>query len=98
MKVKVNWTEIAKEDYWKNIDYLNEYWTIIEVQKFMDEVSQTIKLLELGRVTFKKSEFPNVFEVPVVPQIQLYYHFLNDHTIELLRFWSNLKDPKSLKL
>ncbi len=98
MKITVDWTFDAKEDYWNNIEYLELGFTLIEVQKFMDEVDSIIKLLEVGNIIFKKSRFKGIYELPIVPKIQLYYRFKDENHIQLLRFWNNKKDPKKLKL
>ncbi|MEZ5023381.1 MAG: hypothetical protein R2728_08995 [Chitinophagales bacterium] len=85
------------EDYLSNIEYL-EIRGQIRITKFIDEVDNIITLLKVGNVVFKQSKYRNVFELPVVPKIQLFYRFIDDYTIELLRFWNNKKNPKSLKL
>ena len=98
MSIKVDWTFQAKDDYWQNIEYLVEEWTEKEIISFIDKVDDLIALLQTGTAIFKKSDYHNVFQVPVVPQVTLYYHYVNDTTIELLRFWNNLQDPQRLRL
>ncbi|MEZ5007460.1 MAG: type II toxin-antitoxin system RelE/ParE family toxin [Chitinophagales bacterium] len=98
MNINIKWTAAALEDYLSNIEYLEIHWTDSEVTKFIDEVDNIITLLKVGNVVFKQSKYRNVFELPVVPKIQLFYRFIDDYTIELLRFWNNKKNPKSLKL
>jgi hypothetical protein len=57
----------------------------------MDKVDELINLLTKDNLTFKSTDYKNIFEVRVLKQITLYYHFENNK-IELLRFWNNYQD------
>lgn len=87
----IHWSEPAKIDYWKNIEYLEKEWTLKEVHSFMDKVDELIDLLTKSNVTFKPTLYKNTFQVPVLKQITLYYT-LENNKIELLRFWNNYQD------
>ena len=95
--VTVSWSELAKTDYWSNIEYLEREWTLTEVYDFIDKVDEFIDLLTKENLTFKPTDFKNTFQVPVVKQITLYYRFENNN-IELLRFWNNYQDLKKFTL
>jgi plasmid stabilization system protein ParE len=97
MKKNVIWNYRAEADYWKNIDYLLTHWTVTEAQNFVAKVDHLIEQLESGNLTFKRSDYKNIFVVPVVPQIKLFYHNFSDDTIELLRFRSSRKNPETLR-
>ncbi len=34
----ISWSELAKIDYWDNIEYLENEWSLTEVYIFMDKV------------------------------------------------------------
>jgi plasmid stabilization system protein ParE len=93
----VEWSEPAEIDYWKNIQYLENEWTLKEVHNFMDKVDELIDLLEKGNVTFKPTDYKDTFQVPVVKQITLYYR-VADNKVELLRFWNNYQDLANFSL
>lgn len=93
----IHWSEPAKFDYWNNIEYLEREWTLKEVYDFMDKTDELIDLLEKGNVTFKPTDYKNIYQVPVVKQIILYYNVINDK-IELLRFWNNYQDLAKFSL
>ncbi len=38
--IAVFWSETAKNDYWDNIDYLQQNWTLVEVYNFIDKVEK----------------------------------------------------------
>ena len=41
----ISWSELAKIDYWDNIEYLENEWSLTEVYIFMDKVDELIDLL-----------------------------------------------------
>ena len=93
----ISWSELAKFDYWNNIEYLEREWRLTEVYNFMDKVDEIIDLLSKENLNFKPTEYKNTFQVPVVKQINLYYRVVNNN-IELLRFWNNYQDLGKLTL
>ena len=95
--MNVKWTLLSKEDYFKNIEYLEIYWTEKEVVNFIEEVDYCINLLANENVIFTKSDFDDVYKMIVIKQITLYYS-INDNTIFLMRFWNNYQDLKKFKL
>jgi hypothetical protein len=96
--VQIIWTTIAKNDYWKNIEYLENEWTLQDVYNFMDKTDDLIQLLMKQNLIFKPSNYKDVFQVPVTKQITLYYKVLEDNEIELLRFWNMYQNPEKFKL
>ena len=95
--MNVKWTLLSKEDYFKNIEYLEIYWTEKEVVNFIEKVDYCINLLANENVIFTKSDFDDVYKMIVIKQITLYYSII-DNTIFLMRFWNNYQDLKKFKL
>lgn len=95
--MKIEWTLTAKNDYWKNIEYLENRWTEKEVLSFINEVDYSLNLLSKGNVIFTKSDYPTVYKMVVIKQIVLYYSIENE-TIYLLRFWNSYQDLSNFKL
>lgn len=98
MIVQIIWTKNAKNDYWKNIEYLQSEWTMQDVHNFMDKTDDLIQLLVKQNLIFKPTKYKDVFQVPVTKQITLYYKVLEVSEIELLRFWNTYQNPRKLKL
>ena len=98
MMANILWSDIAKEDYWSNIDYLLDKWTEKEAAAFIELVDNTLRLIGQNPVMFAKTGYKNIRSVVIMPQITLFYNILDKNTIELVRFWNNRQDPKRLKL
>lgn len=95
--MKVEWTLLARDDYWKNIEYLENNWTEKEVLNFINEVDYSINLLVKGNVIFTQFDYLNVYKMVVIKQITIYYSIKNK-TVYLLRFWNNYQDLSNFKL
>ena len=95
--MKIEWTFASKNDYWKNIEYLENHWTEKEVLNFIEEVDYSLNLLAKDNVIFTKSDYTNVYKMVIIKQITIYYSIENE-TIYLLRFWNNYQDLSNFKL
>ncbi len=95
--MKIEWTLVSKNDYWKNIEYLENHWSEKEVLNFINEIDYSLNLLAKENVLFIKSDYTNVYKMVVIKQITLYYSIENE-TIYLLRFWNNYQDLSNFKL
>lgn len=95
--MKVEWSPLAKSNYWKNIEYLEEHWTANDVISFIKEVDSTINLLQKNNVHFIQTKYKNVCKVIITKHISLFYR-INNQKIELLRFWNNYQDLTKFKL
>jgi len=95
--MKIEWTLASKNDYWKNIEYLENHWSEKEVLNFINEIDYSLNLLAEDNVLFIKSDYSNVYKMVVIKQITIYYSIENE-TIYLLRFWNNYQDLSNFKL
>lgn len=95
--MKIEWTLKSRNDYWQNIEYLENYWSEKEALKFIEELDFSLNLLVKGNVIFTKSDFTNVYKVVIIKQITIYY-LIENETIYLLRLWNNFQDLSNFKL
>lgn len=91
--IRIIWTSKAKSDYWNNIEHLETEWTIKEVERFADKTDEVLEKLAKGNIKFKTTEYKDVYQVPIVKQITLFYEKTEDNIV-LLRFWNNYQSPK----
>jgi plasmid stabilization system protein ParE len=89
------WTNIAKEDYWSNIDYLLDEFGENKAKEFISDVERYLILVENDPYTFPFSEYRNLRYLVIVPKITLFYRIIDNSRVELIRFWNNSKNPNS---
>ena len=95
--MRIEWTSKSRNDYWKNIEYLERDWTNKEVLNFIENVEYAIGLLKNDNVIFITTEYKNTYKMVIIKQITLFYSIKNE-TIYLLRFWNNYQDFNNFKL
>ena len=95
--VRIIWTNRAKSDYWNNIEYLEKEWAIKEIERFADKTDEILEKLTKGNLKFKTTEHKDIFQVPIVKQITLFYK-ITPESIYLLRFWNTYQNPEKLNL
>ena len=93
---KVHWTNKARLDYYKNIDYLLKRWSKKEAQKFIDRVKRVEDILEVGMFEFERTNFNSVRRCVIIKQISLFYQISNNEVF-LLRLWNNSMNTENLK-
>jgi plasmid stabilization system protein ParE len=93
--LNIIWSDKAVEDVLENIVYLEKYWTKKEVDSFSDKIDTVLDKLSKGNLTFKPSGYKNIYEVPIIKQITLYYQ-IQENDIILVHFWNNYRDPINL--
>jgi plasmid stabilization system protein ParE len=95
--LNIIWSNLAIDDVSDNIYYLEKNWTEKEVERFNDKTEEVLEQLSKGNLNFKPTEHKNIFQVPIVKQITLFYK-INESNIVLLRFWNSYQNPDNLIL
>ena len=90
--MKITWSPEAQQEYWENIQYLVDEFSVEVAQEFIHTVEQYIQTISKNPKAFQKTGFKNIRSVPIVPKISLYYRE-HKNEIELLRFFNNLQHP-----
>ena len=98
MLFKLNWTTSADLTFSEEIDFIFLKWNESEVIKFIKVVDDCLCKLQsypnLGRLIEKK----NIYRLTISRQTTLYYKILHEsQQIDLILFYNNLQDPKSLQ-
>lgn len=96
--IKISWNNLAKLDYYENIDFLLNKWTVKEAQEFIDQVIYTEFVLSRGNIDFQDTDFMGIKCCVICRQITLFYRKTDEQNIEFLRFWNNKKGKRKLKL
>lgn len=94
----VRWNKLARRDYFENIDYLLQNWSVKEAQKFIDEVFEIESIMANGNIEFQNTDRVGIKRCVINRQISLFYRVIGNKDIEFLRFWNNSQSLKNLNL
>lgn len=97
--MKIIWSKRAGETFQKNIDYLNENWTEVEVQKFVTRVFLYLDTLAkeplIARKTYKTK---NTHIATIIPHISIVYRIKpKKEILEIVTFIDNRQSLKKKK-
>ena len=93
------WSKKAGETFQKNIDYLKENWTEVEVKKFITRVFSYLETLSeeplISRKTYKTK---NTHIGVIIPHISVVYRIKpKTNTLEIVTFIDNRQSSKKKK-
>ncbi len=97
MSYTVIWSPIARLTYYQILEYLDEKWTIKELEAFINRTEEAINHICDNPLLYSYSEESDTHRCVVVKQVSLFYR-MKTETIELLVFWDNRQDPAKLLL
>lgn len=97
--MEIVWSKKAGETFQKNIDYLKENWTDVEVKKFVVRVFAYLKTLSeqplISRKTYKTK---NTHIGIIIPQISVVYRIQpRKGILEIVTFIDNRQSSKKKK-
>lgn len=92
----VIWSPTARLTYYKILEYLDENWTMRELQSFIDRTEEVINHICDNPLLYPYSNESNIHKCVVVKQISLFYR-VKENAIELLVFWDNRQDPAKIR-
>lgn len=97
MNYSVKWMPEAEITYAMVIEYLEENWTIKEINNFLDRTDEVVNFIAQNPKQYLYSKKKDVYRAVVTKQISLYYR-VNLNAIELLIFWDTRQNPNKLKI
>lgn len=98
MLFKLNWTTSADLTIPEEIDFIFLKWNESEVIKFIKVVDDCLCKLQSYPNLRRLIEKKNIYRLTISRQTTLYYKILHDsQQIDLILFYNNLQDPKSLQ-
>lgn len=97
MSYTVTWSPTARLTYYQILQYLDEKWTIKELEAFINRTEEAINHICDNPLLYPYSRESDTHKCVVVKQVSLFYR-IKTETIELLVFWDNRQDPAELLL
>jgi len=98
-EMEVVWSNQARKDYYKVLDYLNENWGLTEVKCFADKTEEVVELIKKHPKTFAESHRKiNIRKGFLTKHNSLFYKIKpRKKEIILLALWDNRQNPKKRK-
>ncbi|MFI5162982.1 MAG: type II toxin-antitoxin system RelE/ParE family toxin [Sphingobacteriales bacterium] len=97
MAYTIIWSPKARLTYYQILDYLDEKWTLREIENFIDRTEEALTHISQNPLLYQYSAQSKVYRCVIVKQVSLFYKIKSDR-VELLRFWDNRQDPSKLIL
>jgi len=91
------WSPEAEITYLTILEYLEENWTIKEMESFINRSDQVIEHISQYPNHYPYSKESDSYKCVFISQVSLFYR-LKEQQIELLIFWDNRQDPAKLIL
>lgn len=91
------WSPAANASYYRILIYLEERWTIKELNDFINCSEELIHQISDNPLLYPFSQGSEIHKCVVVKQVSLFYR-IKASSVELLLFWDNRQDPKKLLL
>lgn len=91
------WSPTSRFTYLQILEYLDEKWTLKELQKFINRTEEVITHICANPLLYPYSKESDTHKCVVVKQVSLFYRVKTD-SIELLVFWDNRQEPSKLLL
>lgn len=97
MSYSVTWSPTARITYYQVLEYLDDKWTVKEIEAFINRTEEVINYICDNPMLYPYSKESDTHKCVVVKQVSLFYR-VRTTTIELLVFWDNRQDPIRLLL
>jgi plasmid stabilization system protein ParE len=97
MSYSVIWSPTARITYYQVLEYLDEKWTVKEIEVFIIRTEEVINYICDNPLLYPYSNESDTHRCVVVKQVSLFYR-VRTSTIELLVFWDTRQDPTQLLL
>lgn len=97
MSYSVTWSPTARISYNHILEYLDEKWTIKEIEAFINRTEEVVSFICNNPLLYPYSRESDTHRCVLLKQVSLFYRIKTNY-IELLVFWDNRQDPAKLLL
>jgi len=89
------WSPTARLSYYQILEYLHDYWTIKELEIFIDRTEEVMNHVSINPLLYPYSKESDTHKCVLVKQVSLIYR-IKSNQVELLVFWDTRQDPAKL--
>lgn len=92
MKLKINWSDSAKQSFKAIVSQIESRWTQKEASAFVKDAFNTLDVISTNPYIFPVTEYADVRRAVIAKQTSVFYK-VNGDRIEILFFWDNRQEP-----
>ena len=97
MSVSIRWTPDAINSFHRNIEYLQQDWSVKIGEDFIGRVDEILTQIKVNPYLFPiHRPKDKIHRCVINTRIILYYKIVDSGTIDLLLFWNTWQNPAKL--
>lgn len=94
---KVVWTDHALDELRQTISYIEQNFSEREIQRLANKIESTLALIATNPTIFPESQHRKGVRRVIILRLNSLYYRVENRNIEILSFFSNRQDPKTLE-
>ena len=94
----IYWTDFALKELANTIAYLEENWTVKELQNLASEIEAKLLLISQNPFLFQSSEIKKDIRRVVIAKHNSLYYRVKNNTVEVISFFSNRQNPNKRRI
>ncbi len=92
MALTVKWSEEARIEFERILNFLSNRWTEKEVQQFILKTESFISVIAILPYSYPKSNYRYIRKAVITKQTSVFY-LIRNQEIYLISFWDNRQNP-----
>jgi plasmid stabilization system protein ParE len=95
---KIFWTDFALKELENTIAYLEENWTVKELQNLAAEIEANLLLISKNPFLFQSSDMKKDIRRVVIAKHNSLYYRVKNNSVEVISFFSNRQNPNKRRI
>jgi plasmid stabilization system protein ParE len=95
---KIYWTDFALKELENTLAYLEENWTVRELQNLATEIESHLLLISQNPFLFQSSEIKKDIRRVVIAKHNSLYYRVKNNSVQVISFFSNRQNPNKRKI
>ena len=97
MSLKIIWSPASLEEYAEILGFVEDNFGIDAALKFLDKTDAVIDSIAIFPTMFPASKLRKDVRKAIITKHNSVYYRFNKEEVQLLHFWDNRQNPKSLE-
>ena len=96
-KYELFWSDEAVKNLESILGYIEQEWTLKEVEKFKKRLRQVLKLISINPNLFPKSQYNKQLHKAVLSKQTIVFYKTDENRIYLVYLFDTKRNPKNIK-